>query len=217
MSDDYEKLRLLMVERQVEARGVGDGAVLEAMRMVPRHLFVPEEFRHAAYDDRPLSIGEGQTISQPFMVASMTAALVLSGRNIVLEIGTGSGYQTAVLAQIAKRVYSVERIASLQVGAKKTLDEMGYENIEFMVGDGTLGLPGYAPYDCILVTAGAPEVPESLKIQLAQRGRLVIPVGSRNYQELLRVTRQGDNFHEEKLEGCTFVPLIGREGWPDST
>ena len=215
MPDEYKKQRLDMVSRQIEARGVNNSAVLEAMRRVPRHRFVPEQHRGAAYQDRPLPIGEGQTISQPFMVAEMTAALVPSSSDRILEIGTGSGYQTAVLAAIVAEVYTVERIHSLQEQAKKILDELGYDNVRFSVGDGTLGLPEHAPFDGILVTAGAPHVPEPLKMQLAERGRLVIPVGSRHYQDLVRVTRRGDEFFEEKLEGCTFVPLIGREGWQD--
>jgi protein-L-isoaspartate(D-aspartate) O-methyltransferase len=204
-----------MVARQIAARGLTHEAVLAAMRKVPRHLFVPESAQGAAYEDRPLSIGEGQTISQPFMVAAMTAELFPQAGDVVLEIGTGSGYQTAVLAEIVGMVYTVERIDSLQENAKKVLDQLGYANIEFVLGDGTLGVPEHAPYDGIIVTAGAPCVPESLKRQLAERGRLVIPVGSRHYQELVRVTRRGEEFFEEKLEGCTFVPLIGREGWRD--
>ena len=213
MADEYEDVRLRMVERQIAARGLRHEGVLAAMRKVPRHMFVDERSRGHAYEDRPLSIGEGQTISQPYMVAIMTAAMVPAAGDAVLEIGTGSGYQTAVLAELVARVYTVERIASLQDKARKVLDELGYANVEFVVGDGTVGLPEHAPYDCVLVTAGAPGVPESLKAQLAERGRLVIPVGSRHYQELVRVTRKGESFYEEKMEGCAFVPLIGQEGW----
>ncbi len=215
MADQHENKRLKMVAKQIEARGVSHQAVLEAMRRVPRHIFVPETHCGAAYQDRPLPIGEGQTISQPFMVACMTAALMPAPGERVLEIGTGSGYQAAVLAEIVREVHTVERISSLQEQAKKILDELGYANIRFVLGDGTVGLPGHAPFDGIIVTAGAPRVPESLKAQLAERGRLVIPVGSRHYQDLVRVTRRGSEFYEESLEGCTFVPLIGREGWQD--
>ena len=213
MPDKYEKERLRMVAGQIEGRGLKHSKVLAAMRKVPRHLFVGESKRGFAYDDRPLPIGEEQTISQPYMVASMTAAMMPGPDDIVLEIGTGSGYQAAVLAEVVREVYTVERIPALQGQAKKVLDELGYANIEFAIGDGTVGLPEHAPYDGIIVTAGAPGVPETLKMQLALNGRLVIPVGSRHYQELVRVTRSGDEFIEERLEGCTFVPLIGEEGW----
>lgn len=216
MTDPHEPERHRMVEKQLAARGVTHSAVLDAMRRVPRHLFLSDAVRDVAYEDRPLSIGEGQTISQPFMVAIMTAALLPTRDDKVLEIGTGSGYQAAILAEIVREVYSMERIPGLQEHAKKVLDELGYANIRFVAGDGTLGLPEDAPFDGILVTAGAPRAPQSLKMQLAQRGRLVIPVGSRYYQELVRVTRRGDDFYEESLEGCTFVPLIGKEGWPES-
>jgi protein-L-isoaspartate(D-aspartate) O-methyltransferase len=213
VADEYEDVRRRMVERQIAARGLKHQGVLAAMRKVPRHLFVDDRSRRHAYEDRPLSIGEGQTISQPYMVAIMTAALMPAGGDAVLEIGTGSGYQTAVLAELAAKVYTIERIASLQDGARKVLDELGYANVEFVVGDGTVGLAEHAPYEGILVTAGAPRVPEALKAQLAERGRLVIPVGSRHYQELVRVTRKGESYYEETMEGCAFVPLIGEEGW----
>lgn len=216
MAEDYESQRRKMVKRQIEARGVKHRAVLDAMRRVQRHLFLPEMARPFAYEDRPLSIGEGQTISQPFMVALMSAALMPRSSDRVLEIGTGSGYQTAVLAEIVEKVYTVERIPSLLERAKKVLDEIGYQNIEFHPGDGTVGLAEHAPFDGVLVTAGAPRVPESLKQQLAERGRLVVPVGSRHYQDLIRVSRRGENFYEETLEGCTFVPLIGKEGWQEN-
>jgi protein-L-isoaspartate(D-aspartate) O-methyltransferase len=213
VADEYEDERRRMVERQIAARGLRHEAVLAAMCRVPRHAFVDERSQGYAYEDRPLPIGEGQTISQPYMVAIMTAALLPAQGDAVLEIGTGSGYQTAVLAELVAKVYTIERIASLQDGARKVLDELGYANVEFAVGDGTMGLPEYAPYEGILVTAGAPRVPEALKAQLAERGRLVIPVGSRHYQELVRVTRKGESFYEETMEGCAFVPLIGQEGW----
>ena len=213
--DEYGEKRVEMVAKQIEARGVTHRAVLDAMRRVPRHRFVPASCRRAAYEDRPLSIGENQTISQPFMVAVMTAALMPGPGDRVLEIGTGSGYQAAVLAEIVREVHTVERISPLFKRARKLLDELGYANIQFTLGDGTVGLPQDAPFDGIIVTAGAPRVPEPLKMQLAERGRLVIPVGTRHYQDLVRVTKGGDEFFEEKLEGCTFVPLVGKEGWQD--
>ena len=205
-----------MVAAQIEARGITNYAVLQAMRSVPRHLFVPDHIRDAAYEDRPLSIGNGQTISQPFMVAVMTAALSLAPTDRVLEVGTGSGYQTAILAEIAKEVHTVERIQALQEHARKILDQLGYSNVIFFIGDGSTGLPRFAPFDGIIVTAGAPHVPASLNSQLAQRGRLVIPVGTRHCQNLLRVTRRGNDFYEESLDTCTFVPLIGKEGWQET-
>jgi len=204
-----------MVEQQIAARGVGSKLVLDAMRRVPRELFVPERLRDLAYADGPLSIGEGQTISQPFIVALMVEALCLYGGEKVLEIGTGSGYAAAVLAEIAGQVYTIERIAQLAQKAETILAEIGYDNVHVIQGDGTLGWPQQAPYDAIVVTAGGPEVPESLKNQLKPGGRLVIPVGTDMYnQELLRVTRVSDSeFRSENLEYVRFVPLIGEEGW----
>ena len=204
-----------MVEQQVASRGVGSKLVLDAMRRVPRELFVPEPLRDLAYADGPLSIGEGQTISQPYIVALMVEALCLYGGEKVLEIGTGSGYAAAVLAEIASQVYTIERIGQLAQKAQTVLEEIGYDNIQVIEGDGTLGWPQQAPYDAIVVTAGGPEVPESLKNQLKAGGRLVIPVGADMYnQELLRVTRVSDSeFRSENLEYVRFVPLIGEEGW----
>jgi protein-L-isoaspartate(D-aspartate) O-methyltransferase len=204
-----------MVEQQVASRGVGSRLVLDAMRRVPRELFVPERLRDLAYADGPLSIGEGQTISQPYIVALMVEALCLYGGEKVLEIGTGSGYAAAVLAEIAGQVYTIERIDQLAQKAKIVLEEAGYDNVQVIQGDGTLGWPQQAPYDAIVVTAGGPEVPESLKNQLKPGGRLVIPVGTDMYsQELLRVTRVSDSeFRSENLEYVRFVPLIGEEGW----
>ncbi|RLA06307.1 MAG: protein-L-isoaspartate O-methyltransferase [Gammaproteobacteria bacterium] len=204
-----------MVEQQVASRGVGSKLVLDAMRRVPRELFVPERLRDLAYADGPLSIGEGQTISQPYIVALMVDALCLYGGEKVLEIGTGSGYAAAVLAEIAGQVYTIERIAQLALKAETILAEIGYDNVHVIQGDGTLGWPQQAPYDAIVVTAGGPEVPESLKNQLKPGGRLVIPVGTDMYsQELLRVTRVSDSeFRSENLEYVRFVPLIGEEGW----
>ena len=213
--DDTAPLRTRMVEQQVASRGVGSKLVLDAMRRVPRELFVPEPLRDLAYADGPLSIGEDQTISQPYIVALMVEALCLYGGEKVLEIGTGSGYAAAVLAEIAGQVYTIERIGQLAQQAETLLEEIGYDNVQVIEGDGTLGWPQQAPYDAIVVTAGGPEVPESLKNQLKEGGRLVIPVGTDMYnQELLRITRVSDSeFRSENLEYVRFVPLIGAEGW----
>jgi protein-L-isoaspartate(D-aspartate) O-methyltransferase len=219
--DEFADQRRAMTEHQIKARGISDPLVLAAMAKVPRHLFISEKDRYVAYEDHPVSIGEGQTISQPYMVASMTQALLLRGGEKVLEIGTGSGYSTAVLAEIVfandpcrtGAVYSVERIESLSLSARALLEKLGYTGIKLFVGDGSIGLPEFAPFDAILVTAGAPAVPVSLKEQLADGGRLVAPVGDRVFQQLVRVTRTGEHWVEETLEGCTFVPLIGKEGW----
>jgi protein-L-isoaspartate(D-aspartate) O-methyltransferase len=211
---DYAIARRLMVERQLMGRGVRDRLVLDAMLRVPRHLFVEEALRGQAYGDYPLPIGEKQTISQPFMVAYMTEALGLHGGEKVLEIGTGSGYQAAILAQIASRVYSVERIAALARRARRVLDEAGCKNVNIKLSDGTIGWEEEAPFDGIIVTAGAPNVPPHCLEQLAIGGRLVIPVGSRGTQVLKRVTRRGmADYHEENLLDCRFVPLIGKDGW----
>lgn len=212
---DFEKERLTMVEDQLKRRGIRDERVLEAMRKVPRHAFVPEAHQDAAYEDRPLPIGEGQTISQPYMVAIMTQSLELEGEEKVLEIGTGSGYQTAILAELAKEVYTIERIPALLERAQNTLQYLGYKNIFFMIGDGTKGWPGKAPFDGIIVTAGAPEIPQTLLSQLADGGRLVIPVGPRYTQTLYKVTKQGKNYKEEDITGCVFVPLLGEYGWKE--
>jgi protein-L-isoaspartate(D-aspartate) O-methyltransferase len=204
-----------MVETQIAARGVRDARVLDAMREVPRHLFVPEPLRHDAYTDRPLPIGAGQTISQPYMVALMTEALAVRGMDRVLEIGTGSGYQTAVLARLASRVITIERHAPLAERARQVLDLLGVTNVEVLVGDGTEGAPLEAPFDRILVTAGAPAIPDAIRMQLADRGRLVIPVGPAGFQYLMSVERDGERFSTRQGEACVFVPLIGRYGWPD--
>jgi len=213
--DDNAQARARMVEQQIASRGVGSKLVLDAMRRVPRELFVPEHLRDLAYADGPLSIGEGQTISQPYIVALMVEALCLYGGEKVLEIGTGSGYAAAVLAEIAGQVYTIERIAELAQKAETLLAQTGYDNVQVIQGDGTLGWPQQAPYDAIVVTAGGPEVPGSLKNQLKTGGRLVIPVGADMYsQELLRVTRVSESeFRSENLEYVRFVPLIGEEGW----
>jgi len=206
--------RKKMVESQLVPRGIKDPRVLEAMRKVPRHLFVQETQRGSAYEDYPLPIGEGQTISQPYMVALMTEALNLTGEESVLEVGTGSGYQTAVLAELACKVYSVERIPSLTGQARKTLDSLGYKNVLVRLSDGTLGWPEYAPFDRIIVTAGAPSIPEPLVEQLVEDGILVVPVGSSLSQELIQLTRYRDgSIRKRKLGGCVFVRLVGKHGW----
>jgi protein-L-isoaspartate(D-aspartate) O-methyltransferase len=204
---DFEAERRDMVDTQIRARGVHEPAVLRAMEKVPRHLFVPEDLRRAAYSDEPLPIGESQTISQPYIVAYMTEALDLRGGERVLEVGTGSGYQTAVLAEIAGEVWSVELIESLSVRAQETLQALGYGNIRFRVGDGSSGWPEAAPFDAIIVTAAAARVPEDLERQLAPSGTLVIPVGI-DFQELLRIRRRRRGMKREKLLAVRFVPLV---------
>jgi protein-L-isoaspartate(D-aspartate) O-methyltransferase len=205
-----------MVEWQLSQRGIHDPRVLDAFREVPRHLFVPTELIHHAYDDCPLPIGEGQTISQPYMVAVMTEAAALTGREKVLEVGTGSGYQAAILARLAARVYTVEQHAALSLAAEERLRRLGVTNVIFLVGDGSLGYPEAAPYDVIVVTAAAPTIPETLVEQLTPHGRLVIPVGSRDSQELLLVRRKGGEISRETINYCRFVPLGGRYGWGDA-
>jgi protein-L-isoaspartate(D-aspartate) O-methyltransferase len=214
--DRYAKQRMRMVDTQIRARGVKDVHLLKVMQTVPRHLFVEEAMMDQAYNDNPLPIGENQTISQPYIVALMTEALSLTGKEKVLEIGTGSGYQTAILAQLADRVFSIERIASLAGRARKMLDYLHAFNVAIRVGDGTYGWKEEAPFDAILVTAGAPKVSSILVAQLSLGGRLVIPVGSRLTQTLLKVTRLSDDIHDikkEDLGGCRFVDLIGEHGW----
>lgn len=210
---DWDAVRARMVQDQIEARGIRDERLLAAMRAVPRHLFVGPGLEDSAYGDHALPIGEGQTISQPYMVALMTQELRLGGTEKVLEIGTGSGYQTAVLARLADRVVSVERVASLARRAKEMLEALGVSNVIVQVGDGTIGLSEYAPYDRILVTAGAPDVPESLLEQLADPGIMVIPVGGQGFQELKVIARRAGAVTERDAGGCVFVPLLGREGW----
>ena len=210
---DYAEARERMVAEQLERRGIRDERVLAAMRKVPRHLFVDLSLAHQAYSDHPLPIGEQQTISQPYMVALMTAALGLHGTDRVLEIGTGSGYQTAILAELANWVYSIERIPRLAERAKTTLERLGYRNISIRVGDGSLGWPEVAPFEAIIVTAGAPDLPPSLLEQLQQGGRLVIPVGSSCSQTLRRVIKGEKGLQQEDLAGCVFVKLVGEQGW----
>lgn len=215
-TSDQSADRDRMVEHQLEASGVRDDLVLSAMRRVPRELFLPEHMREFAYEDTPLPIAAGQTISQPYIVAFMIEALALKGGEKVLEIGTGSGYSAAVTAEIAEEVYTIERIETLAHQANRTLQSLHYLNVHVQQGDGTQGWPENAPFDAIVVTAGGPQVPESLKTQLKIGGRLVIPVGSstRN-QELVRVTRESESkFRTETIACVRFVPLIGAEGWP---
>jgi protein-L-isoaspartate(D-aspartate) O-methyltransferase len=210
-------LRAKMVRQQIASRGITDEAVLRAMQTVPRHLFVPERYRHRAYDDGPLPILARQTISQPYVVALMVSQLGLSPTDRVLEIGTGSGYAAAVLSQIVAQVYTVERHQKLVEYAQARFAHLGYENIQVRHGDGTQGWPDYAPYDAIIVAAGGPDVPRSLQEQLALNGRLVIPVGRKKRQQwLIRITRSAPNqFDKERLNPVAFVPLIGEEGWEE--
>ena len=214
--NSFAALRAEMVERNIAARGVRDGLVLEAMRKVPRELFLPKNLREFAYEDSPLPIAGEQTISQPYIVAFMAEALMLKGGENILEIGAGSGYAAAVLSEIAANVYTVERLGQLADKAAATLTELGYDNVHVLHGDGTRGWPDHAPYDAIVVAAGGPQVPESLKEQLKIGGRLVIPVGAdQRAQELVRVTRISNNeYRSEDIADVRFVPLIGEEGWP---
>ncbi len=210
---DFENLRRWMVDTQIILRGVKDQKVINAMLKVPRHRFVPEELTDRAYDDMALPIGEGQTISQPYMVAVMTELLELDINHRVLEIGTGSGYQAAVLAEIVKEVYTVERIASLSERARQIVRELGYDNIFFRIGDGTLGWPEEAPFDRIIVTAAAPEIPDTLIDQLKEGGIVVAPVGSRYSQVLLKGIKKKGILTTQESVPCVFVPLVGERGW----
>lgn len=205
-----------MVETQIRVRGVSDQRVLKAMGKIPRHLFVDEGLIDQAYNDNPLPIERRQTISQPYIVALMSEAMALTGREKVLEIGTGSGYQTAILAELAERVFSIERIALLATGARRVLDALNDYNVAIRVGDGTYGWREESPFDAIMVTAGAPRIPRLLIEQLTVGGRLVVPVGSRNSQALLKLTRMSEDpedLKQEDLGGCRFVDLIGEHGW----
>ena len=213
LSSDFQKVRDRMVEDQLIRRGIHDPKTLEAMRQVPRHLFVEDALQNQAYADFPLPIGRGQTISQPFIVALMTQALGLQGHESILEIGTGSGYQAAILSLICEKVYTVERIDTLLVNARSIFDKLHYLNILTKLDDGTNGWPEYAPYDVIIVTAGGPKVPEPLLDQLADPGRLVIPVGDRGTQNLQLVTKKDGAITEKTIEYVRFVNLIGSHGW----
>ncbi|MFW6147516.1 MAG: protein-L-isoaspartate(D-aspartate) O-methyltransferase [Thermodesulfobacteriota bacterium] len=212
---DFKFARERMVKNQLLARGIKDEGVLQAMGKVPRHLFVEEALAGEAYNDHSVPIGEKQTISQPYIVALMTEALELTGKENTLEIGTGSGYQTAILAELSSRVYTIERIKPLLVNARKLLAQLGYDNILFKAFDGTLGWNEYAPFDAIMVTAGAPHIPQPLIDQLADNGRLIIPLGDKHTQELVRITKKGEEFKHEDMGGCRFVSLIGVHGWTD--
>lgn len=196
-----------MVAIQIKARGLHDDKVLQAMRKVPRHLFVPDNLRPYAYGDEPLPIGEGQTISQPYIVAYMTEALDLKGEERVLEVGTGSGYQTAVLAEIVKEVFSIEIVGALSLKAQNLLADLAYANVHFKIGDGTFGWPEHAPFDAIMVTAAPPSVPKTLQEQLKISGKMIIPIGS-GFQELVLVTREKKEFKKKNLLPVRFVPLI---------
>lgn len=216
--DRYRKQRTRMVESQIRARSVSDPRVLKIMETMPRHLFVDEGLIDQAYSDNPLPIGEKQTISQPYIVALMTEALELKGRERVLEIGTGSGYQTAILSKLADRVFSIERVAALASRARKILDMLNCYNVAIRIGDGSYGWKEEAPFDAIITTAAAPRVPQYLLEQLAPGGRLVVPVGSRDIQTLYRLVRSAENPDDVKTEdlgGCRFVSLIGESGWKE--
>jgi protein-L-isoaspartate(D-aspartate) O-methyltransferase len=212
-SDRFATMRQKMVNAQLRARGIGDEKVLAAMEKVPRHLFVADEYRESAYEDHPLPIGAGQTISQPYIVAFMLEALALDASEMVLEIGTGSGYQAALLAELARQVYSVERIESLAHGAEEILQHLGYTNVRLILGDGSYGLSEHAPFDAIVVSAAAPTIPQALLEQLREGGRMVIPVGPAAAQELKLVGKQDSGAVVTNLEGCRFVPLIGEQGY----
>ena len=206
----------MMVEHQLRARGIKDERVLQAMQTIPRHLFVGEHLQDRAYDDSAIPIGEGQTMSQPYMVAIMTELLELKGDEKVLEIGTGSGYQAAVLSLLAAEVFTVERISTLAMAAERRFRELGYKNIHVVIGDGTLGLPEEAPFDGIIVTAAAPKVPETYIRQLKTGGRLVIPVGERHSQVLYQVKTTPSGTVTSISTPCVFVPLIGKYGWKET-
>jgi protein-L-isoaspartate(D-aspartate) O-methyltransferase len=210
---DWELDRLRMVEGQLKSRGISDERVLQAMGKVPRHKFVPQDCQESAYTDGPLPIGEGQTVSQPYMVGIMTQCLELKGEEKVLEVGTGSGYQSAVLMELARELFTIERIPSLAERAKSVLSELSYDRFHLKVADGTKGWPEEAPFDGIIVTAGAPVVPETLIDQLNEGGRMVIPVGSRFSQRLYKTIKKAGKIIQEEDTMCVFVPLIGEYGW----
>ena len=214
MIQSYAGQRRKMVEEQLVERGIKDLGVLEAMSRVPRHLFAQESLRHRAYGDYPLPIGENQTLSQPYIVAAMTAALSLKGEERVLEIGTGSGYQTAVVAELARQVFTIERLNNLSRKAQEILEGLNYMSIVFKMFDGTYGWPDQALFDAILVTASAKEIPESLIKQLGEGGRLVAPTGDADEQKLVVLTKNGSRVSRRELGACKFVPLIGKYGWP---
>lgn len=215
INHDYRLAREKMMKNQIISRGITDPGVLEAMGKIQRHLFVEEALIGEAYNDHPLPVGYKQTISQPYIVALMTEALEMTGKEKTLEIGTGSGYQTAILAELSKTVYTIERIERLLEKSKMLLESLGYANIFFKAFDGTLGWDEFAPYDAIIVTAGAPKIPQPLMDQMAEGGKLVIPIGNRYGQDLIKVTRTKNAFKEKNLGGCRFVDLIGAHGWEE--
>lgn len=212
-----EEQREQMVREQLQGRGLTDPRLLRVFRKMPRHLFVPPECQQAAYTDHPLPIGAKQTISQPYMTALMTNCLRLQGHERVLEIGTGSGYQTAILAELALEVYSIERLQELLSKAVVRMEALGYTNVHLSVANGSPGWPEHAPYDAILVTAAAPEIPEPLLTQLADGGRLVLPIGPPQAQMLIEVEKRHGTLHRREVTSCVFVPLVGKHGWPDHT
>ena len=215
MPHDYHIARERMIKNQLIPRGITDQGVLKAIGMIPRHLFVEEALIGEVYNDHPLPIGHKQTISQPYIVALMTQAIELTGKEKTLEIGTGSGYQTAIIAELSEKVYTIERIKPLMIKARNLLAELGYTNIMFKAFDGTLGWKEYELYDAIMVTAGAPKIPEPLLDQLVDGGRMVIPIGDRFSQELIKIVREKDRYKEKNLGGCRFVDLVGLHGWED--
>jgi protein-L-isoaspartate(D-aspartate) O-methyltransferase len=213
--DPYTLVRERMVEYQIQGRGVHDQRLLDVMKQIPRHLFVPPELREAAYQDRPLPIGRGQTISQPYIVAVMTELLLLKEGDKVLEIGTGSGYQAAILSKLAKTVITMERLPEIAEAAEKLFVTLKITNVTVITGDGTEGFAPYAPYDGIIVTAATPDIPATLIHQMADGGRLVAPAGSRDLQQLIRLTKHGSRVITEEFGGVIFVPLVGKYGWQD--
>jgi len=213
--EDFKKLRDLMVDTQLIPRGIKDERVLSAMRKAPRHIFVDDYMQHKAYDDMALPIGDEQTISQPYMVAVMTELLELKGNEKVLEIGTGSGYQAAILAELSREVFTIERKALLAKKAEERFQALGYINVHVITGDGTLGLPEESPFDRILITAGSPGIPAPLMEQLADGGIIIAPVGIRFSQQLLIVKKSKEGVSEQTHVPCVFVPLIGKHGWPE--
>jgi len=213
--EDFAKQRQRMVADQLESRMIKDQRVLDAMRVVPRHRFVPQDYHNLAYSDRPIGIGESQTISQPYVVALMTQLLCLQGDDVVLEIGTGSGYQAAILAYLSKQVYTIERHKRLAIRAAEVLKELDVENVEVSHGDGSIGFPEHSPYDGIMVTAAAPDVPQPLLDQLAEGGRLVLPVGGPRGQYLQCWRREGAKYSHDVVVPVSFVPLRGEHGWED--
>jgi protein-L-isoaspartate(D-aspartate) O-methyltransferase len=215
MSDDFELIRKQMIDQQLRRRNITSAELLQAFEKVPRHLFVPENNRHLAYADKPLPIGNSQTISQPYMVAIMTQLLQLKPTDKVLEIGTGCGYQTAILAELADYVFSLERIPALAKQARQNLELTEITNVEVLSADGTLGLATAAPFDKIIVTAAAPKLPPNLADQLANGGRMVIPIGTRLMQDIIIFTKENDQISKKKNVACRFVPLIGEDGWQE--